>query len=314
MWRPCVAQEQQGKAHAEQKNAAQAQQPVPPPGTVIKSPVPAPIANAPSKGSQNDAQEKPLPRFIRPEWVIVYITAIYVLVAWRTLRAIKRQGDIMDRQANDARKSGAQTFAVLKEQTDNALISAKAATVSAMAADKSIKAAQRSIDITLLKERARLRIEVDALEVILVGDITWIASVNIKVFNVGAQKAFPSRSHVALVVSESNKRVKAQFPMPFLTQAIIPPSDIPLEHRASTGANDDTIFLLNTEQRFTHLYGEIMYSDFFEKERILRFRYFWRTNGWILAASTVMSGSTDPDGTKALYGEWEKTEEDNEEN
>jgi hypothetical protein len=50
-------------------------------------------------------EEKPIPRFLRPEWVIVYITAIYVLISWLTLWAIKRQADAMDQQVADARKS-----------------------------------------------------------------------------------------------------------------------------------------------------------------------------------------------------------------
>lgn len=90
---------------------------------------------------QSQTPEKPLPRFFRPEWVNVYITAVYAVIAGLTLFTIKRQADIMDRQAKDTRVSSAQTFDVLKEQTDNLLISAKAATVSAMAADESARAA-----------------------------------------------------------------------------------------------------------------------------------------------------------------------------
>ena len=62
---------------------------------------------------------------------------------------MKRQADLMEQQAADARKSGAQTFSVLKEQTDNLLISAKANTVTAMAADESAKAAQRSAELAV---------------------------------------------------------------------------------------------------------------------------------------------------------------------
>jgi hypothetical protein len=74
-------------------------------------------------------------------WVLAGLGIVGGIAAIRTLVLIKRQADIMESQAKDARESGAQTFAILKEQTDNLLISAKAATVSAMAADESAKVA-----------------------------------------------------------------------------------------------------------------------------------------------------------------------------
>jgi len=40
-------------------------------------------------------------RFLSPEWVIVYITAIYVVISGLTLKAIKRQADLMSSQATD---------------------------------------------------------------------------------------------------------------------------------------------------------------------------------------------------------------------
>ncbi len=39
---------------------------------------------------------KPLPRFLRPEWVIVYITAFYVFISALMLLAIKRQADLAE--------------------------------------------------------------------------------------------------------------------------------------------------------------------------------------------------------------------------
>jgi hypothetical protein len=36
--------------------------------------------------------------FLRPEWVIAYITAFYAIIAWITLSQIKRQAGIMERQ------------------------------------------------------------------------------------------------------------------------------------------------------------------------------------------------------------------------
>lgn len=41
------------------------------------------------------SREKPLPRFARPEWVIVYITAVYVVITGITFWAIWRQGQLI---------------------------------------------------------------------------------------------------------------------------------------------------------------------------------------------------------------------------
>ena len=76
--------------------------------------------------SKKAPEEKPLPRFERPEWVIVYITAIYVLIAWWTLRAIKRQADTMEMQANEARQSAATATTIAQKAADAALLNAQA--------------------------------------------------------------------------------------------------------------------------------------------------------------------------------------------
>jgi hypothetical protein len=62
-----------------------------------------------SPNSQDQAAEKPLPRFERPEWVIVYVTVVYAFIAWLTLLSIKRQANTMDKQFADAKESGKHT-------------------------------------------------------------------------------------------------------------------------------------------------------------------------------------------------------------
>jgi hypothetical protein len=93
---PCVAENQQSKAQAEQDKSAQAQQPVPPTGTVINPSIPAPQGNAKTGIVEKDPPEKPLPRFLRPEWIIVYITAFYAVISTFMLVAIKRQANHME--------------------------------------------------------------------------------------------------------------------------------------------------------------------------------------------------------------------------
>lgn len=75
-----------------------------------------------------------------PNEVLAIAGIIGIFVAVWTLRTIRRQANIMDAQAKDAKASAAQTFEILKEQTDNLLISAKAATMSAAAASESAHA------------------------------------------------------------------------------------------------------------------------------------------------------------------------------
>jgi hypothetical protein len=93
---PCVAENQQGKAHAEQSQSAQVQQPTLPARAIITPSTPTPHGNADADNGKKASEEKPLPRFLRPEWIIVYITAIYVFITGRMLGAIKRQAKILE--------------------------------------------------------------------------------------------------------------------------------------------------------------------------------------------------------------------------
>jgi hypothetical protein len=93
--RPSVAQGQRSSPHTPDGKSSQHQQEVPPTHIVIDPPLPTP--NRPKSESvkvESSSPEKLLPRFERPEWVAVYITAVYVLISWLTLRAVKRQADV----------------------------------------------------------------------------------------------------------------------------------------------------------------------------------------------------------------------------
>jgi hypothetical protein len=178
---------------------------------------------------------------------------------------------------------------------------------SVAAAREGSDAARRAVEITILKERAMIRIEVAGLEVKLLGKQSWVASVVVRIFNFGATKAFPIDSHAVLAISSSNEKYVAKYSHPLIDEAIIAPTELPMEKTVvtTTDINLDTIGTINSEQRFAHLYGSIGYSDVFGEKHRTSFRYLWKTNGWLLAASTVLGG--DPHGTNALYGAWEKT-------
>jgi len=94
-----MAKNQQGQPDAKHGDAAKVNAPVPPTHVIVDK-LPSVEHSATKPGDTAKApEEKPLPRFARPEWVIVYITAIYVVIAAVTLIAIWRQADLMKTQA-----------------------------------------------------------------------------------------------------------------------------------------------------------------------------------------------------------------------
>jgi hypothetical protein len=200
--RPCVAVQQQGSTHAEQNEPSHAPQPVPPTHVVIDPPIPAPSSQQLSETHTNESADISLPGWRRPEWVIVYVTALYCFIAWLTLRPIKKQADLMERQAADAKKSGADTLAAIKEQNDNLLISAKAATVMAMASNKSAKAALSQIEMVKDKERARVEIKALGLELTRVSEDFWHIRATIELRNVGMGRAYVRLGEGSLAITE----------------------------------------------------------------------------------------------------------------
>lgn len=103
-----------------------------------------------------------------------------------TLQTINRQADLMEQQAIEARVSSAQAYAVLKQQSDNLLISAKAATVSATAADESAKVLIGTSIPILAIDRFRF---IPSSDKPLVQDLQW-PRMEISVKNYGKSPAF----------------------------------------------------------------------------------------------------------------------------
>jgi hypothetical protein len=94
---PCVAEDNQGRAHAGHNAAQQAGEVVPP---TIDTPIFSPCTQEKPCWEKDASAENPLPRWRRPEWVIVYVTVVYALLAWLQLRAIRKQAAIMERQVD----------------------------------------------------------------------------------------------------------------------------------------------------------------------------------------------------------------------
>src|SRR5262249_41670297 len=95
---PEMAKGQDPTANTKAKNTKQSEGAVPT-HVIIDPPLPKIEFQSGSGNNQDKSVDSPLPRFIRPEWIIVYVTTIYVWITWRMLKAIKRQADLLDNQA-----------------------------------------------------------------------------------------------------------------------------------------------------------------------------------------------------------------------
>ncbi len=111
--RPCMAHQQNGKTNREQQKANSNPQPVPPTHVVVE-PSPA-IENLERKANDEKQapKEKSVSPFARPEWVIVYITAVYAFISGWTLIAIYTQARWAKKQA----KSMEDQLAEMRRQT-----------------------------------------------------------------------------------------------------------------------------------------------------------------------------------------------------
>jgi hypothetical protein len=185
--------------------------------------------------------------------------------------------------------------------------------------ENSVAVAQKGIEITTLKERARVKIEIGALLIESMGDDAWVATTVINIFNFGAMKAFPSDTQVAFFFSPSSEP-QEEIPRALIADSVIHPTEHPIEKKLYFFQDicSKTIHDVNHEVLFAHIYGAVKYSDAFGDKYGTTFRYVWRTNGWVLAAASALSGPVlggEDSLSRTLFGGWEKCgeEEDNSE-
>lgn len=161
LW-PSAAQQQQAKPHAAGYKSIGPKQIVPPTHVVIDPPFPA-ITNSQPQPTNTQAQtpDEPLPRFLRPEWVIVFITAVYVFFTGLMLLTIRRQANTMDRQAKDATKaadaaalSAQNTLNEIKRQADLMDAQVKAMDDSRMQVNRQIEILESSVVAGQMSARA----------------------------------------------------------------------------------------------------------------------------------------------------------------
>jgi hypothetical protein len=309
LWRPSVAQ-QQPKPHARGHKSSSEKQVVPPTHVVIDPPFPT-VTNVQSQPANAQAQspEKPLPRFFRPEWVIVYITAVYVSFTGLMLLTIRRQANTMDRQAKDARNaadttalSAQNTLNEIKRQADLMDAQLKAMEESSKqvnrqieilersvaATEKSADAARENIELYISKERARLRVDMKPL--LLPATPAPAYTVDFTVSIHGPTAAFITESlYVAYIfpweiVDNPDLGVEVMSPIHSLPTAI-PANSPPLDCYAFLALThaDFTIPEVRADRMFAGVRGFIKYTDVFGRERETHFRYHWKYVGGGLA-------------------------------
>ncbi len=95
---PCVAKDQQGKPNAQPNQPDQSQNIVSPTRAIVEPSSATVHGKYEPEDGKETAKEKSLPTHAGPEWVIVYITAAYVVISGLILLSNKKQGRLMKLQ------------------------------------------------------------------------------------------------------------------------------------------------------------------------------------------------------------------------
>jgi hypothetical protein len=254
LWRPSVSEAPQPSTHTKDTKADNNKQVVPPTHVVIDPPLPASTSKPEPAQSDPQAPEMPLPRFERPEWVLVYITAVYVLIAWLTLRAIKKQAKSMAQQVIDAQNAST-AAATVATNTLNAM---------GRQADLMEDTAKRQLRAYLCVSKGRLNFTKE-------GEL----EPQLHLVNGGQTPAYEVRSWIDTAVREHPSFGPLQLAGPKnIMQAvgIIPPQgeEIMVSRKVPKEVAEGTF--LQTRFKVLYVYGEITYKDAFGQDRYTKFR------------------------------------------
>jgi hypothetical protein len=205
--RPCVAEQHSGSPHAAKDKAAQSSQIVPPARAVVSPPLAAPCDQQNPCYTKDAAAEELPPKWRRSEWVIVYVTVVYVLIAALTLLSIKRQANLMNTQTG-----------LLSD-------SVKVARASAEAAQKSADAAERSVEAFINRERPHLTV-VPGLYYSAYLSKGTTATITLYVRNVGASNAKNVSCCVSVITTATQRHPPAnEWPRLARFPSLIRPSE-----------------------------------------------------------------------------------------
>jgi hypothetical protein len=224
--------------------------------------------------------------------LLVAVGGFQVFLLWRTLRAIKRQADIMDAQKG-----------ILQESVKAAEANAKSAEANAIAAKEGAQAASRNVEMFISKERARLRVEVKPFDIadkvvethLVKFVITMHGNSSAFITDSGASAYFLPKDAIHVEgVSEAVMFSIRDLP------STISPNTTPINTCSFIFIDKDTNAFILPEIENGRLVigirGFIKYRDVFDKSRETRFRYSWSLEGGALGALGIRNKLSD--------GEW----------
>jgi hypothetical protein len=209
-----------------------------------------------------------------PNWFLVIVGGITGWFVYKTLRAIKKQADIMEAQAKDAREAGA-------EATKIALATAQAAQTSA-------DVAMAQIRLIKDKERGRLRIEFDQLDVSFNPEPGGY-KVTFKVFLDGTTQAYIVETHCIAEIyhpASTNYDIGGVMGLP----QVITPAERVIEGAVSlftdscscppefSDPNEERVQSVREGKLHVFLKGFIRYADLFGGMWEVRFNQKWQYN------------------------------------
>jgi hypothetical protein len=255
-------------------------------GNIVK-PSPSPITQNKPPDNRDGASNDPkgyFSRLLSPEnlpSVGLFIAGIIgILVAIKTLRAIKRQGDWLKRQT-----------VILVEYNK--------------ATRDSADAANRSVKLVISKERARITIETpDSLKLPPDSNgLSFMPCIKYRVRLFGPTEAIIMESRGGSYVSDSDKPSANEPELKLWIPKIISPKDSPVEATSIFHATASEIEDIRQDKRFVHFWGIIWYRDIFENDYPVRFRYIWKFSN--------MPSVSNP-GER--WGRWEECEDTDDNN
>lgn len=155
---------------------------------------------------------------------------------------------------------------------------------AAKATEISAKAAKDNIDLLISKERARLRVNLEELD--LSPQVNGVYEVKFTVSIFGTTPAFIIDTKCVAFetpleyIANEEMGEAVMFPLNFVP-AVIPTGSEPIQefaifHFASDGNSDAIMAEIEADRLFVEIRGFIIYKDVFDRERETRFRYVWK--------------------------------------
>jgi hypothetical protein len=239
-----------------------------------------------------------------PNWVLCVVGGFAGWAAFKTLKAIKRQADLMEQQGKDARQSAADASLVAQRTLDTLTKQASVMEFQAgqmvnqtLSIQSSVSAAQASADaansqIKLMKDKERARIQVKPIDFDTVYlDENKSNYMTIEFLNLGPTHALNVRAE-----GDGWFTVKDFDPQEFeLTDLVLPPvlrpnspetSWVPLVFEGKAGEE-----VRNMKAKiFIEMMGSVEYEDVFGESHKTTFHYRMFVYGW--TKSAIPGGTT----------------------